>query len=237
MVTPGLPVKPITQWKRLAIISFFGGLGTGLGVALLFASAYWYNARPKQWNAQAIRAHHMESDCFPLLEDWFQEYQEKRRRGELLPGELSPGVPKPTPGFIAIVGKMRLRFSYDLENTTSSDYTLKLPQSYGLQVMQRLRSSDTLVNGKGVTWFIAEPLNIAAPAENKAILIPARQSVRVVFSMDYEILDDPGTMSDWSNKGVQKDFVRTMLKDADSLVLLDETRRYRIDLPLQDALR
>jgi len=218
----------------MAIVSFFGGLGIALGAALLFASVYWYNSRPKQWNAQAIRAHHKQSDWFPLLEDWFQKEQEKHRRGELL-----PSVPKPPAGFIAIVGKMRLRFSYDLENTTSSDYTLELPQSYGLQVMQRLRSSDTLVNGKGVTWFVAEPLNIAAPDENKAILIPARQSVRVVFSIDYEILDDTDTMrtSDWSNKDVQKDFVRTMLKDADSFVLLDETHRYRINLPLQDALR
>ena len=56
MATPNLPVKATAPWKRVAIISFFSGLGFALGTALVFGSFVWYKSRPKAWDSHAIKA-------------------------------------------------------------------------------------------------------------------------------------------------------------------------------------
>lgn len=58
MATPSLPIKP-SPWKRVAIVSFFGGVGFVFALALIVGSFVWYNSRPMQpkpWNKAAIIA-------------------------------------------------------------------------------------------------------------------------------------------------------------------------------------
>jgi hypothetical protein len=46
-------------WKRLAVISLFGGAGFAVAVAGIVGAIAWYNSRPKQpraWNTSAIVA-------------------------------------------------------------------------------------------------------------------------------------------------------------------------------------
>jgi hypothetical protein len=56
MATSNPPLGRASSWKRLAIVSFFGGLGIAFGAALIVSSFIWYKARPKQWNNHAIKA-------------------------------------------------------------------------------------------------------------------------------------------------------------------------------------
>jgi hypothetical protein len=238
MATPSLPVKSKFSWKRLAIISLFGGFGIATGLAALIGSVFWYNSRPKQWNTQAVQAHYRQSDSYVALEDWYQKKLASRAASKA-PSEI---VPKTTTSalWVALLGKTTVQVSYDLENSTDSDYTLPQPDSAGLIAMQKLKSNGSLVDGKGLKWSLAEPLNHLWTAEQKTILIPAHQTVRVVFAIDYDIDDDDAeatAVTDWTNNEVQKHFARHLLKDADAFVLLDENSRYRINLPLQDALR
>jgi hypothetical protein len=236
MATAPLPTRPVSTWKRIALISFFAGVGIALGFAVLFGSVIWYNARPKQWNAHAIRAHYRQSDCFITLEDWYQKELKKRGSKEAPEVYLQKAPSK----FVALLGKTTVQVSYDLENSTNYDYRLEPPETVGLVAMQKLKSNGSLVDGKGLKWSLAEPLNHLWTAEQKAILIPAHQTVRVVFAIDYEIDDDDSAatnITDWTKAETQKDFARHVLRDADDFVLLDENLRYRIDLPLQDVLR
>ena len=59
MATPALPGKPVSAWKRLAIVSFFGGAGFAVTLAIILGSFAWYNSRPKPpqpWNTTAVVA-------------------------------------------------------------------------------------------------------------------------------------------------------------------------------------
>jgi hypothetical protein len=44
-------------------------------------------------------------------------------------------------------------------------------------------------------------------------------------------------MSDWDNDAAQRKYLKTMLEDVQSFVLLDERERYRIEVPVQDAVK
>ena len=236
MTSPSFTVKPTPPWKRIAIISFFAGLGIALGVIALLGMALWYTSRPKPWDARAIRAEYKQSYCYVTFEEWYQK-ELKRTNGH---GEkFVVGQTTPT-GWVALLGKVTVQFSYDLKNTTNSDYTLQLPDSSGLVPMQRLKSNGTLVDGKGLKWSLSEPFGHLWTAEQRPILIPAHQTVRVVFSIDYDINGDDAaatSVTDWSQKDTQRSYARHLLKDADQFVLMDDARRYQIELPLQDALR
>lgn len=236
VTTPSQPLKPITLWKKVAIVSFFAGLGFAFALGLIFSGTLWYSTRSKAWNANGITAHYGQSSCYVTLQDWYRKELKKRGTDQ----SQNVQTPEPPPGFIPFFGKLTVVVSYDLENHTNSDYTLEPPQTSGLVPMKRLKSNGSLFDGKGLKWSIAESLNQVWTSEGKAILIPAHQTVRVVFTMDYDILgDDPAASSvaDWSNKGVEKEFARHLLKDTDDFVLLDEIHRYRIDLPLQEAFK
>jgi hypothetical protein len=57
MATPSLPIKNTNAWKRVALISFFSGLGIAMAAAIVLASFIWYKARPtppKPWNTSAL---------------------------------------------------------------------------------------------------------------------------------------------------------------------------------------
>jgi hypothetical protein len=59
MVTPTSPARPVSAWKRLAIVSFFGGSGLAFAAAFILGSFVWYKSRPKPpapWNRKAITA-------------------------------------------------------------------------------------------------------------------------------------------------------------------------------------
>lgn len=51
--------KPIRTWKRIALISVFGGAGFAVVISAIVGLAIWYMSRtkpPKPWNANAIKA-------------------------------------------------------------------------------------------------------------------------------------------------------------------------------------
>jgi hypothetical protein len=245
MEAPSSPIKPISQWKRIAIVSLFGGFGIVLSIAVLIVLVLWYNNRPMQWNVTAIRARYNQSYCFVALEDWY---------GKKLKTQDSKQVQKTPPAkaqedhgpwekysgteWITYLGKMTLQISYDLENSTTSDYTLEPPNASSLIPMQKLKPNGTLIDGKGLKWAVAEPMNHLWVTDGKAVLIPALQTVRVSFSMDFDIDDDDSSATsviDWNDKDKQREFARHLLKDVDAFVLIDETHHYRIELPLHDS--
>lgn len=50
---------PISGWKRLAVRSFFGGIGIAVALAIVFGVFIWYSnrpERPKPWNTEALKA-------------------------------------------------------------------------------------------------------------------------------------------------------------------------------------
>ena len=54
-----VPVKRLSTWKRLALISFSGGAGFAAVVALIIGGIFWYSLRPvppKLWNMTALQA-------------------------------------------------------------------------------------------------------------------------------------------------------------------------------------
>jgi hypothetical protein len=59
METSSPPAGATSPWKRIAIVSFFAGLGITLAAALALGSFIWYQARPappKPWNTSALVA-------------------------------------------------------------------------------------------------------------------------------------------------------------------------------------
>jgi hypothetical protein len=229
MATPSITSKP---WKRIALVSLFGGVGITLSLAALLGLFFWYNSRPRPWNAQAIRAHYNRASCFVVLEDW---YKTELKNGSAHRADSVKTDP-PT-GWTILLGKITVQFSYDLENSTNSDYTLDTPESLSLIPMQRLKLNRSLIDGKGLRWSVAEPLNHLWVSDGKTILIPAHQTVRISFSHEYDLDDDDSmaaNVTDWSSEEVRKDVARHLLKDTDAFILLDEAHHYRIELPLQE---
>jgi hypothetical protein len=50
---------PINSWKRIAIRSFFGGVGVAVTLGIITGGAIWYDSRPKPpkpWNTKAVTA-------------------------------------------------------------------------------------------------------------------------------------------------------------------------------------
>jgi hypothetical protein len=239
MASPAVTKLGLWNWKRLAVACFFAGTGFALVAAAIMGAHAWYKSRPTEprpWNYQAIKVRFNSRDFFPFLGDRYQEELERRKRR---PAE-KVAVPEKLKGRFAVLGKMRVQLYYDLENTTSLDYTLEPPQYSTIVSLQKLKSRGSLVDGKGLAWEIARrPSNLATDTEGKGILIPAQQTVRVLFTINYEIIDDSdlAKISDWGSSNVQKEFVQSMLEDVDSFVLLDESQRYRIELPLEDVTK
>jgi hypothetical protein len=91
--------EPISGWKKLAIRSFFVGVGIAVSLSIITAAGIWYNsrsARPKPWNKPAIVA-------------------------KDVPGFW-------TSSWVSNDGKTTipvLVLRYALENTTNADYTIE----------------------------------------------------------------------------------------------------------------
>jgi len=103
--------------------------------------------------------------------------------------------------------------------------------------MQRLKSNRSLIDGKGLKWSVAEPLNHLWVSDGKTILIPAHQTVRVSLSYGYDLDDDDPVaagITDWKSEEVRKEFALHLLRDTDAFILLDDAHHYRIELPLHE---
>jgi hypothetical protein len=210
--------RQMAEWKRPLLIGVGWGLGTAVGLVLLVGGFLWYQGRPKPpkpWNTRAIEAHYSDIQFF------------EGEKGKTL----------------------RASFVFDLRNNTAADYTLEGHSSDTTIVMQRMKSIDTLVSGMGMTWTPERgpgtqqlddrgiPSKIPKGAFTDApILIPSGQAVRIYFWSEYDMVDIVAALP--KNETIHpKTILQSALKDTESFVLLDKINRYRIDLPLKDALR
>jgi hypothetical protein len=233
---PRLPMRSRTRWNRIAMASLFAGAGIAFAAAAVIAFVSWYNGRPVPWNAAAIRAHYDKTSYSLELEDWYQD--ELNRRDEGQPQDAPKGV-NPS-GWVTQLGAMTVQICYDMENSSNVDYTLEPPQAAGLFAMQRLKSTGTLVDGKRLKWSATEPFHHEWIPDRKGILIPAHQTVRVYFFMDYVISDDDAfatSVRDWNKAGVEQEFARHELGDTESFVIFDQAHHYQIELPLEEVSR
>jgi hypothetical protein len=144
---------------------------------------------------------------------------------------------------------LRAALIFDLRNNTATDYTLEEHPSDTVVVMQRMKSSGTLVSGMGLTWApehgpgtqqlddrglstnVPKGFFVDAP-----IFIPSGQAVRVYFWSEYDVPEVVSILP--KGETIHPNTVlQNALKDTNSFVLLDKLNRYEIELPLQDALR
>jgi hypothetical protein len=207
----------VTDWKRPLFVGIGWGLGTAVGLVILVGGFLWYESRPKPpkpWNTRAIEAHYSNTQFFA-------------EKGSTLQA-----------GFV-----------FDLRNNTAADYTLEAHPSDTTVVMQKMKSSDTLVSGMGLTWSPEHgpgtqqldeqgiPSKIPKGAFIDApIFIPSGQSVRIYFWSAYDVPDIVAAFP--KNETIHpKTVLQSALKDTESFVLLDTVNRYRIELPLQDAVK
>jgi hypothetical protein len=140
---------------------------------------------------------------------------------------------------------LRTALVFDLRNNTTTDYTLEEHPSDTVVVMQRMKSSDTLVSGMGLTWSLEHgpgTRQLDDPSTPKGffvdapIFIPSGQAVRVYFWSEYDIPETVAALP--KGETIHPTTVlQNALKDTNSFVLLDKLNRYQIELPLQDALR
>jgi hypothetical protein len=112
-----------------------------------------------------------------------------------------------------------LVFTYDLENTTDSDY--RLAKDPKVLIMGRLKSSSTLK---------AED----AMQINNSIFLPARNRARVALEMSYPF-NWPAQMFPGQVGPVTQEkfraFVTRKVADLQGFILFDQSRRYQIELP------
>ena len=139
--------KPLSLWKRIAIRSFFGGVGFATTLAIIAGAALWYSGRPerpKPWNTTAI----VSSDTPGFeLGDPVQE----------------SGVTLPT-----------IELHYSLSNNTEMDYSVDSEDQ--LKLMPRTEDgslgydalSDPVIGRSGNHEMISVPVFI--PAKQKAMV-------------------------------------------------------------------
>jgi hypothetical protein len=112
-----------------------------------------------------------------------------------------------------------LIFSYDLENTTESDY--HLPNEPKLVIMGRLKSNDSLK---------AED---SMQIEN-SIFLPARSRARIALEVNYPFNWPsqmyPGQMGPVTQEKFRS-FVAGKVVDLQGFIVFDEAARYKIELP------
>jgi hypothetical protein len=113
------------------------------------------------------------------------------------------------------VPKPKLTFSYSLENTTASDYTIDGTSQ--VQVMA------TLPEGKG--FDPDEALSLPA-----SLYIPSKQKVVLSIFKEAEY-NDAYPERDRDNGEKLAAFMNRRLKELDGFVLFDKGRRYKIVLP------
>jgi hypothetical protein len=118
-------------------------------------------------------------------------------------------------GITTSVPKPKLTFSYVLENTTDTDYSIENDK---LKVLVM----ETLPEGKGLE---ADEALSLTPCE-----IPARQKVVLSLSKEAEY-NDAYPERDRDNEEKLASFMSRRLKELDGFVLFDKAHRYKIILP------
>jgi hypothetical protein len=124
-----------------------------------------------------------------------------------------------------IVGEeVHFEFAYALTNNLDRDYSL--PGPGGAELMRRLPVG-ALMKVDDVSW-------------SNGIFIPSRQTVNVVFHVNYKFADfntslaeinaSPPVNGDGFTRALLT-FVNNRLKDASGFVIFDYASKYRIDLP------
>ena len=211
------------RWKKWTVLACFAVAGIAFAVALLAGGIYWYSQAPKgpgAWNDKAIQALYVGTK-------FVEEGKENTLRAELV---------------------------FDLWNSTRYDYTLEAKPSETMIVMQKVRAEPSLVDGLGLTWTVEHgPGTGQLHAEGipgvsreaylvGPVFIPAGEAVRVDFWSEYDIFDITAALArdekiQLSDPVQQKKILRHALADTDSFVLLDKKNHYRIELPLQDAVK
>jgi hypothetical protein len=111
--------------------------------------------------------------------------------------------------------KARLKFSYSLDNTTHSDYSIDDKSQVLIMA--------TLPDGKGFEPDEA----ISLPS---SFYVPATQKVVLTVSKECEYTDE---YPEWDRGDLEKlgAFMTRRLKELDGFVVFDKTRRYKIILP------
>lgn len=222
-VAPPRRPKPVGwRWKKLTVVACLAVAGIAFAVALL-AGVYWYSQTPKgpgAWNDKAIQALYVGTK-------FLEEGKENTLRAELI---------------------------FDLWNTTRYDYTLEAKPSETMIVMQKVRAEPSLVDGLGLTWTVEHGPGTGQlhadgiPGLSREaylvgpVFIPAGEAVRVDFWSEYDIFDITAALGrdekiQLSDPVQQKKILGHALADTDSFVLLDKKNHYRIELPLQDAVK
>ena len=102
------------NWKRLAVIALFGGIGIGLGGAICLYGVILYEERPKAWDAKSVTVSRAQARGVSSLD--------------------GVGPDAKTTG----VGVM---FTFDVENNSSQDITLS---KEGTKVMQQNKETGAL---------------------------------------------------------------------------------------------
>jgi hypothetical protein len=118
-------------------------------------------------------------------------------------------------GITTSVPRLKLTFSYVLENTTDADYSIENDKSKVLVMA-------TLPDGKG---FEQDEALSLTPTE-----IPARQKVAVSLSKGADYNDAYPERDREDGKKLAA-FMSRRLKELDGFVLFDKTHRYKIILP------
>jgi hypothetical protein len=223
IAAPKPRIRAARSWKRITILSCFGVAGFGFAVALMAGGVYWYSRSPKTpkaWNEKAIQALYVGTK-------FVEEGKENTLRAELV---------------------------FDLWNTTGYDFTLEAKPSETMIVMQKVRSEPSLVDGLGLTWTVEHGSGTGQlhadgiPGFSREaflvgpVFIPAGEAVRVDFWSEYDIFDIVAAIGNdekirLSDPAQQRKILKHALADTDSFVLLDKKNHYRIELPLQDAVK
>lgn len=216
-------IRGAKSWKRITILSCFGVAGFGFAVALMAGGVYWYSRTPKTpqpWNGKAIQAIYVGTN-------FVEEGKENTLRAKLV---------------------------FDLWNTTGYDYTLEAKPSAATIVMQKVKAEPSLVDGMGLTWTVEHGSGTGQlhadgiPGMSREaflvgpVFIPAGEAVRVDFWSEYDIFDIVAALGkdekiELSDPRQQKKILKHALEDTDSFVILDKTNHYRIELPLQEAVK
>jgi hypothetical protein len=199
---------------------------------LALTSMVWLAAavpHQQRWNSKAITATLVTIEHEAELEGWYLDELEARSSSTRPCHPLPPPIDGSTR-----IGSMWVGLTYDLQNTSNTDYVLATPQSADIVTMEELRGKHALVLTQALVWGPKRPL--IDWVGSARILIPAHETVRVVFETDHEIFDADFpcfVQTEWTSSN-QRKFVEQVLSRVKKFVLFDKVHRYRIALPVPD---
>jgi hypothetical protein len=223
MATPSEPFERVASWRRVALVSFFGGLGLAVGIAMLGGVIYWYVDRPKPpqpWNTAAINASYVGARLF-------NDEKDQTLRAKLI-FDL----------------RNNTSTDYTLEEKPS-DTTFVMQKIRGKDALvDGMGLTWSVEHGPGSRQLDSNGIPSNFPRDafiDAPILLPAGQAVRVDFWSEYDLIDlraaSDGDKTPLTDRNEQTKVLKYLLRDTESFVLLDKTDRYRIDLPLGEMAK